>query len=147
MPTPVKTLFMGAVYNALLGITSIQDVKRGQGLAADKETAVYPFSSFFTESVGKKPRNRVQFNTFTLIVHTVIQKNESTVQEQGDLLDADIESALLNDADVRTYSHNIEPVSSDLFYNEDESEGLLESIFNVTLAHVYKNPYQYAKNP
>jgi len=138
MGLPVKTLFMNAVEVDLNSITQVAQVKRGQMVPTDKEVATYPFACFFEGDVRKTPHNRDQLDKFELTFWVYVKESETqTVDEQGDILDALIETLMLKTGTVLTNSHKILPVSSNIYYVDDQHNGLLQAVYEIELAHQY----------
>lgn len=143
---PVKTYLMDAVGAAIGGITEIAQVKHGQGVPIDQDTAVYPWASFFDEAEAKVIKNRVTIKSFDLVVQTWVQKGVSDIDDQMDLIDAKLEMALnRDDADIALYSRTIDPDRSEKFVVEDLEAGILQSVYKVTYCHAWKNPYELVK--
>ncbi len=148
MPKPVKTLLMDAFDTALntLKPATLGMVKRGEDVPTDEEAAVYPWLCFFDEPEAKKERNRIAMKDFDLIVHTwVKEKNGTTLSDQLELMDAEIEKLFLDNTGIRTYSMRVEPVSSEKFYVDDGVRAILQSVYHVTYGHKWKDPYDPAK--
>ncbi len=148
MAKPVKTLLMDAFEMALntLKPATVSMVKRGQDIPIDEETAVYPWVCFFDEPEAKKARNRISMKDFDLVVHAwVKQKVSTTLSDQLDLLDAEIEKLFLTNAGIGTYTMNIEPLSMEKFYIDDEVRAILQAVYHVTYGHKWKDPYDPAK--
>lgn len=146
MAKQVKTLFMDAVESAIQGISSIKQVKRGQSIPTDEETMQYPWSCFFDEPEAKSSRNRVSFKDFDLVVHVwVKEKKDVTLDEQLDIMDADLDKVLLNDSGVLSASLKIDPVSSEKFYIDDEVRAIVQIVYHVVCCHKSKDPYDPSK--
>lgn len=146
MAKQVKTLFMDAVESAIQGISSIRQIKRGQSIPIDEETMQYPWACFFDEPEIKSVRNRVSFKEFDLIVHVwVKEKKDVTLDEQLDIMDADLDKVLLNDSDVLSASLKIDPVSSEKFYIDDEVRAIVQIVYHVVCCHKWKDPYDPSK--
>jgi len=146
MVKPVKTLFMDAVEAAIKGMSSIKQVKRGQSIPTDEETMRYPWACFFDEPETKTNKNRVAFKEFDLIVHVwVREKKDVILDEQLDIMDADLDKVLLNDAGVLASSVRVEPVSMEKFYIDDEVRAILQTVYHVVCCHKWKDPYDPSK--
>lgn len=146
MADPVKTILMDAIKTALEGITLIKYVKPGQVIPIDEETAVYPWVCFFDETETKVARNRLAMKEFDLIVQAwVKEKVAVSLDEQLDLMDAEIEKTLLTDAGIIAATLRIDPVSAEKLYVDDEVRAILQAIYHIQYAHVWKDPYNPAK--
>ena len=146
MAKQVKTLFMDAVETAIRGMVSIKQVKRGQTIPIDEETASYPWACFFDEPEVKSSKNRVAFKEFDLIVHVwVKEKKDVTLDEQLDIMDADLDKVLLINQNVLDASFRIEPVSAEKFYIDDEIRAIGQTVYHVVCCHKWKDPYDPSK--
>ena len=146
MAKPVKTLFMDAVEIAIKEMTSIKQVKRGQSIPTDEETMRYPWACFFDEPEAKANKNRVAFKEFDLIVQVwVKEKKDVTLDEQLDIMDADLDKVLLADSGVLNTSVRIEPVSMEKFYIDDEIRAIGQTVYHVVCCHKWKDPYDPSK--
>ena len=146
MAKPVKTLFMDAVKLVIKGMASIIDVKRGQSIPIDEETARYPWACFFDEPETKANKNRVMFKEFDLIIQVwVREKKDVTLDEQLDIMDADLEKTLLMDEGVLAACVRIEPVSMEKFYIDDEVRAIVQAVYHVVYCHKWKDPYDPSK--
>lgn len=146
MAKPVKTLFMDAVEIAIKGMISIKRVKRGQSIPIDEETMLYPWACFFDEPETKTNKNRITLKEFDLIVQVwVKEKKDIILDEQLDIMDADLEKILLTDSGISTISLRIEPVSNERFYIDDEVRAILQAVYHVTYCHKWKDPYDLSK--
>ncbi len=142
---PVKTFLLDAVETALKAITQIKQVKRGQGIPIDQDTAVYPWSCFFDEPETNENRNRISRKTFELVVQAWVKEGATIISDQMDLIDAEIEKKLLGDSGIAYYSMDIQKVSADKLYVDDMVTGILQTVYRVQYGHVYKDPYDPAK--
>lgn len=146
MADPVKTILMDAIKTALEGITLIKQVKRGQAIPIDEETAVYSWTSFFDETETKANRNRLAMKEFDLVIQVwVKEKVGITLDEQLDLMDAEIEKTLLTDVGVMAATLRIDPVSAEKLYVDDGVRAILQAIYHIQYAHAWKDPYNPAK--
>lgn len=149
MTKPVKTLLMDAVeiaIKALSYVPNVEQVKRGQGIPIDQDIAVYPWTCFFDEPETKREKNRVTLKTFELIIQVWVKKKGTVaIDEQMDIIDADLEVKLLNDMGVANCCVRIEAKRSEKFNVDDNVTGILEAIYELTYAHKWKDPYDPAK--
>ena len=142
---PVKTYLMSAIKTALEAITEIAQVKHGQGIPIDQDTAVYPWCCFFDEPESKVQRNRAALKSFDLVVQVWVKKGTVSIDEQMDIIDAKIEAALLNDTDILYYGRSITPTGSDKMVVDDQETGILQAVYQVDYMHAWKNPYELVK--
>ena len=143
---PVKTCLMEAIEIAIGKITEILQVKHGQGVPIDQDTATYPWASFFDEIETKVTKNRVTVKSFDLVVQTWVKKGATDIDDQMDIIDAKQEMALnRDDKDIALYSRTIEPDRSEKFVVDDLETGILQSIYKVTYCHAWKKPYELVK--
>jgi hypothetical protein len=148
MAKPVKTLVMDAIEAAIKSLAHVPNadqVKRGQGIPIDLDTAVYPWTCFFDEPEAKKEKNRISIKTFELVVQTWVKKSTITIDEQMDTIDADLEKKLLNDSGIADACIRIEAKGSEKFILDDMETGILQSTYELTYAHKWKDPYDPAK--
>ncbi len=142
---PVKTYLMQAVKTSIEGITLIRQVKYGQGIPLDQDIALYPWVCFFDETETKKDRNRITEKTFDLVVQVWVRKGIVIIEDQMDLIDAEIELMLLNDLEIKKYCRSILPDSADKFVIDDQETGIIQSVFKILYCHAWKNPYELPK--
>lgn len=148
MSKPVKTLLMDAIETAvktLFYVPNIDQVKRGQGIAIDQDTAVYPWTCFFDEPETVENRNRITRKTFELIIQVWVKEGIETISDQMDLIDAEIEKVLLTDSGIAYQTMNIEKISSDKLYVDDNVTGILQAVYRVVYGHKWKDPYDPVK--
>jgi len=144
---PVKTYLMNAIQAAIGKISEISQVKHGQGVPIDQDTATYPWASFFDEAETKSTKNRVTVKSFDLVVQTWVKKGVTEIDDQMDVIDAKLEMALnRDDKDIALYSRTIEPDRSEKFVVDDLETGILQSVYKVTYCHAWKNPYELVKS-
>jgi len=143
---PVKTYLMSAIQAAITAIAEISQVKHGQGVPIDQDTATYPWTSFFDEPETKETRNRITIKSFDLVVQTWVKQGLSDIDDQMDNIDAKLEMALNRDnASIALYSRTIEPDRSEKFVVDDLETGILQSVYKVTYCHAWKDPYELVK--
>jgi hypothetical protein len=145
---PVKAYLMSAIKTVIEGISQIAQVKYGEDIPTDQDTASYPFASFYDDPEKKVRRNRIGIKSFDLGIVTFVKKGVSTIDEQMDLIDAELEIALDRDknADLKKYSMSIEPESSSKMTSDDQETGILHSTFKVEYGHTWKNAYELPGN-
>ena len=143
---PVKTYLMDSIKSAVEGINEILQVKHGQGIPTDQDVASYPWTCFFDQSENKNQNNRVMVKTFDLVVQTWVKLGPTSVDDQMDLIDAEIEKALNRDnGNIALYSRSIDPDRSEKFFIDDQETGILQSVYRVSYCHAWKNPYELVK--
>ena len=148
MAKTVKTLLMDAIEAAIKSLAyvpSANQVKRGQGIPIDQDTAIYPWTCFFDELETKKEKNRVSLKVFELVVQTWVKKSAISIDEQMDTADGDLEKKLLGDSGVAGACIRIEAKTSEKFILDDMETGILQSTYELTYAHKWKDPYDPAK--
>lgn len=148
MAKPVKTLLMDAVEMVIKSLTyipSANQVKRGQGIPIDQDTAIYPWTCFFDEPETKREKNRITIKTFELVIQTWVKKGITSIDEQMDVIDADLEKALLGSITIADACLRIEAKSSEKFILDDMETGILQSAYELTYAHKWKDPYDSAQ--
>lgn len=146
MSTPVKSTLMDAIEAALNAITLIKEVKDGQAIPTDEEVKSYPWACFFDELETNEDRNRTATKSFDLIVQVWVQeKAGTTLAKQLNIMDAELERELLNDAAVLDASRGIRHTSSDKLYVDDEVRAILQAVYRVSYAHAWKDPYDPAR--
>jgi len=150
MTKPVKTLLMGAIETAIKALSYVPNadqVKRGQGIPIDQDTAVYPWTCFFDEPETKKERNRIASKVFELVIQVWVKKGTTGIDEQMDIIDADLEMKLLGDTEIANACIRIEAKRSEKFNVDDNETGILEAVYELTYAHKWKDPYDPVKGP
>jgi hypothetical protein len=148
MAKTVKTLLMDAIEAAIKSLAHVPNanqVKRGQGIPIDQDTAVYPWTCFFDELETKKEKNRVSFKVFELVVQTWVKKSATSIDEQMDTVDGNLEKELLNNLGMAGACIRIEAKTSEKFILDDMETGILQSTYELTYAHKWKDPYDPAK--
>jgi len=146
MSTPVKSILMDAIEDAIKSITSIKEVKDGQSIPTDEEVKAYPWACYFDEMETNEDKNRVSFKSFDLIIQIWVQeKSATTLAKQLTIMDAELERTLLNDAGVLDASRGIRHTSSDKLYVDDEVRAILQAVYRVNYAHAWKDPYDPAR--
>ncbi len=145
---PVKTYLMTGIENAIAAITQIAQSKRGHIIPTDLDTAQYPFAGFFEGDEDKKQRNRITIKTFPLTVGIYVKKKAaSTIHDQMDLIDAELEKGLtMDNAWISAYAMGIVATGTHRAYPDDDDEtGMIVVSFDVTYSHAWKNPYVLEK--
>lgn len=146
MTKPIKTLLLDAVETALKKITGLTQWKRGQGIPTDQDTAVYPWGCFFDEPETKSPKNRNAWKEFDLVIQIWFKVGKaSTLSDQMDAADADVENALLNDSAIKVLLKSINPTTLDKLYVDDLETGILQATYHIAYAHKWKDAYSPAE--
>jgi hypothetical protein len=144
MATPVKTLLMEKIETALKDIQEVMQWKHGQGIPTDQDTAVYPWGCFFDEIETKNQRNRIAVKSFDLVIQVWVKEGGMTIDDQMDLIDAEIEKKILSNAGILDYTVKIEVQTSDKF-TTDEDSGILQAVYRISYAHAWRDPYDPAR--
>jgi hypothetical protein len=150
---PVKTYLMAAFQTAITNAAIIKLAKYGHPIAIDMDTAIFPYAFFFDGEESKKDRNRITEKTFDLYIQTYVTSSPAQqLFDQMDVIDAGLETTVLNDPTIRSYALLVIPVSSSKHLVFDESSnflglGYVETVFRVTYAHAWKDPFELPKNP
>jgi hypothetical protein len=145
MSTPVKTSLMNAILDALETISSIGQVAPDPSSGPDRETAKYPVAFAWDDIESVETKNRVVQKSFILHVEVWIKPTGTqTISQIADIIQADVNKALLTDAGVKQWSIGIEETNgADKLYFE--TEGMVHLKYKMTYAHKYADAYDPAK--
>lgn len=138
---PVKTDVMNVIYASLNNVSEIKQIKRGQGIPINQDIAIYPWACFFSEQETKKMNNRLMMKTFDLVIQVWVKQTSTlSIDEQCQIIDAEIEKTLMN-ATVNTALLKLNPKTSEIFYIDDNETAILQTVYEVTYSHKYNDPY------
>ncbi|MBM4272805.1 MAG: hypothetical protein FJ139_11720 [Deltaproteobacteria bacterium] len=145
MSDPVKVSLLKAIETALKTVTGIKTVHRTPSTPIDRETAAYPFVSMHPGKDAPEERNRIVIITFPLELMIWTLAGATPIEDQGDILEAEIIKTMFTNTQVAYWSLRIKYAGSDYFYTDNELIGGKFIWFDVTYAYRYGDPYNPAK--